>query len=104
MNPFVESVTAYVTNPQAWMAPGPIAQFIGILLVGFSLLQSLPNNWAGGKLFTRKIAWITYSITALYVLVVFVIPFVGWTVGIAMIIVLTLVIAAINRREAWKTE
>ena len=104
MNGFIESVTNWITNPASWLAPGPIAQMIGLLLVAFSILQSLPKEWAGGKLFTRKRAWITYLITALYVIVVFIIPFVGWKVGIPLLIVIFLLFIALRAKDSWKDE
>lgn len=98
-----EQVTRWLMNPASWLAPGPIAQFIGILFVVMSVLQSLNDEWAGGKLFTRTKAWITYGLTAMYIMVVFVIPFVGWAVGIPLIIVIALLFAALKARENWKT-
>ncbi len=102
MNPFVEQVTNWVTNPASWFAPGPVAQMVGVLLVFFSILQSLPNTWAGGAIFSRKWAWITYVVTSAYVLIIFVIPFVGWKIGIALVIVILLLLAAIKAKDKWK--
>lgn len=104
MNLFVESVTNWVMNPSSWFAPGPVAQFIGILLVGFAFLQSLPNDWAGGKLFSRKAAWLTYILTAVYVMVVFVAPFVGYGVVLALVVIFALLFIAFRVRESWKTQ
>lgn len=101
---FVESVTQWLLDPASWLAPGPIAQFVGILLLAFAFLQSLNATWADGKLFSRKIAWITYILTAIYVLVIFVIPFVGWTVGIAILVAFALLFFALRVKESWKTQ
>jgi len=65
------------------------------ILGTFATFQSLTDRWAGGKLFTREIAWLTYGLTALYVFVVYVVPTISLQLLIGIVVVAALVAIAI---------
>jgi len=101
MNYFLE-VNNWITNPQVWIAVGPIWQILGVILATVTVLQLLPEDLAGGKVFAKEAMWITLILDALWVFLVFVSPFIPVGATIALLVVVTLIILAILAKNKWK--
>jgi hypothetical protein len=101
MQAYFMQVFEWVTNPASYLGIGPMWLGIGILLLGFTILQLMPETWAGGKLFSRKMLFVTLFLDATWIYLVFVSPFVPVFVTIPLIVVAGLVILAILARNQW---
>lgn len=71
----------FIVSP--WWVKG-----FGMIGIFWLLMQLLPPEWAGGRLFRRRGFWVSSSIAALVVFVVFVLPWITWqlilgTLGVA---------------------
>jgi len=101
MQAYFLNVFQWVVNASSWLGIGPVWQMIGVLLFGFTILQFCPESAAGGWLFCKKALKITLALDAVWVYLIFVAPFVPGSVTIALLIVGTLVIAAILAHRKW---
>jgi len=88
-------------NPASYFGIGPMWLGFGILLLGFTILQLMPDEWAGGKLFSKKALFVTLFFDATWIYLVFVSPFVPAFVTIPLIVIAGLVILAILARKKW---
>lgn len=94
-------VYAWVLNPMVWIGAGPVWQTLGIILGTVTVLQLLPDSFAGGTLFSKEAMWITLMLDALWVFLVFVAPFIPAGATIALVFVVVFVILAILARNKW---
>lgn len=101
MPDYLTQVYQWITNPQVWVGAGPVWQVIGVILVTITVLQLLPESFAGGTLFKKEAIWITLILDSLWVFLVFVAPFIPLGATIALIIVVALVVLAILARNHW---
>lgn len=98
---YFKMVYDWVTNPQAWAGVGPVWLNIGIILAVLTVLQMLPNDFAGGTLFNQKAAWITYLLDALWIVLVFVAPFIPTGATIALVVAAILIGCAVLAKKHW---
>lgn len=81
------------------------SQPVVMMLIGAAILwivaQMLHNDWAGGKLFERKYAWITTTIAAILVFVLLVVPNVTWAVALGVLGTIVLVGIALLQKKHW---
>lgn len=101
MQAYFKNVFDWVISPASYLGVGPMWLGAGILLLGFTLLQLMPETWAGGKLFSRKMLFVTLFLDATWIYLVFVSPFVPAFVTIPLIVIAGLVILAILARKQW---
>lgn len=99
-NYFLE-VNQWISTGSVWIGAGPVWQILGVVLATLTVLQVLPNEIAGGILFSQNAVWITLILDALWVFLVFVSPFIPIGATIALVIVVGLVIGAILARNQW---
>lgn len=94
-------VYEWITNPNVWIGAGPVWQILGVILATVTVLQLLPDDFAGGKLFSREAMWITLILDALWVFLIFVGAFIPVGAIIALVVVVALFILAILARTTW---
>ncbi len=94
-------VYTWIINGQVWTGAGPLWQFFGVVLVTLTVLQLLPESFAGGTLFSKEAMWITLMLDALWVFLVFVAAFIPIGATIALVVVVLFVILAILARNKW---
>ena len=94
-------VYTWITNGQVWIGAGPVWQTFGIILGTMTVLQILPDSFAGGTLFGNKATWITLILDALWVFLIFVSPFIPIGATIALVFVVLFVIFAILAKNHW---
>ena len=101
MNGYFLEVYNWVVNPGPWIGAGPIWQILGIVLGFLTVLQLLPESFAGGLIFSKEAMLITLILDALWVFLVFVAAFIPIGATIALIFVVAFVISAILARNQW---
>ena len=102
MYEYLQQVNQWMTNPNVWFGAGPVWQVLGVILGTVTVLQLLPDDFAGGTLFEKETMWTTLILDALWVFLVFVAAFIPLGATIALIIVVVLVILAILARNKWQ--
>lgn len=101
MSQYLMQVYEWITNPNVWIGAGPFWQILGVILVTVTVLQLLPESFAGGLLFSKEAMWITLILDALWVFLVFVAPFIPVGATIALVVVVVLIILAILAKIKW---
>lgn len=93
--------TAWVLSKITWTSPGPWFDRIGVALVVMSVLQLLPETWAGGRLFDKKTLWITLILDAMYLFIVLVFPFINGVTALGIIGILLFAVLAVLAHKRW---
>lgn len=101
MQEYFIKVFEWITKANSWLGIGPLWQSIGIMLGLFTILQLLPNNIAGGAIFSKKGLKITFILDAVWVYLVFAGPFVPTGATIALLIVACFIVAAVLSFKKW---
>lgn len=94
----------WIIQPGPWAGAGPVWQMFGVVLVTLTMLQTLPNDWAGGIIFSRRGLWITLILDALWVYLIFVSPFIPISATVALLIVGVLGALAIFAWNRYRNE
>jgi|GEM_PF-2125293 len=102
MQEYFQKVFDWMSQPESYFGPGPLWIGIGLILAGFTFLQAFSDDWAGGKLFSRKALFITLSLDAAWISLIFVAPNVPTWVTIPIIGVVACIILAILARKKWR--
>lgn len=93
-------IVDWVTNPVSWFVPGVWAQIIGVLCLGWIILDILPDNIAGGALFENRATHFASLVAAAYIVLVFVLPYLTAKVAIGLLILgIVIVIGVVMYRR-----
>ncbi len=74
---------------------------IGMIAAFWIVMQLLPNEWAGGKLFDRKFAWISSAIAAVLVFLIFVLPWITWQLLLGIVVTAIFVGITMYAKNKW---
>lgn len=76
-----------------YLATQPWAIGLGSIAIFWIAMQLLSNDWAGGKLFERRFAWVSSAIATVVAFLLFVVPNVSWELALALVGVIVLGVA-----------
>ncbi len=94
-------IVDWVTNPIAWQVPGIWAQMIGVMCLMYVVFSLMDNRYAGGSLFDSRGAHIATIVAGVYVLAVFVVPFIDPRLvpGLILLAILAVIGFVVYRRQ-----
>ena len=99
-----EKIEAYFVTVQELLTAATTIWWvkgIGMIAVFWILMQLLPNDWAGGVLFERKGFWISSSISALAIFLIFVVPYITWMLLVGLLGTAALIVLAVWAYSSW---